>query len=224
MPWTGKTIVFDLDGTLVDTAPDLHAALQYAYQCFDLDAIDLPTVRSTIGHGARAMIMKSAEIKKIDLTEPRLDELHRAFLEYYTKNMTVHSKMFDGMEEVLDLCLKSGATLAVCTNKTQSLAEQVLQELGQSHKFSAILGADKTSEKKPSPTHIRETVSLASGTMDTAVMIGDSSSDGLSAFAADIPFVFMTYGYPDDKIADLKPDAILDSAGEIPAALNQIFS
>lgn len=224
MIWSGKTIVFDLDGTLVDTAPDLHAALTHAYSTIGLEAIDLHTVRSTIGHGARAMILKSAEIKQIVLEQDRIDQLHRAFLDYYTANMTVHSVLFPGMKDSLSACLDNRAILSVCTNKTQLLAEQVLEELGIRDMFSSVVGADRASEKKPSPLHLQETISLAGGTAQNAVMIGDSSSDGLSAAAAGIPFILMTYGYPDEQVGILKPEFVLDNAGKLPEAIHTLFS
>ena len=224
MLWSEKTVVFDMDGTLVDTAPDLHAALCHAFSTQGMEAIDLPTLRSTIGHGARAMIEKSAAELKIELTANQLETLHLAFLDYYRANMTVHTRLFDGMDETLNFCLERDAKMAICTNKTQALAEQVLSELNLSDKFVAVLGADKTSEKKPSAVHLKETVSLAKGKIDQAVMIGDSSSDGLSAQAADMPFIFMTYGYPDAQVDQLKPFAKLDTAKDLPAAIQKCFS
>ncbi len=224
MPWSKNTIIFDLDGTLIDTAPDLHAALTHAFESKGLTAIDLPTVRSSIGHGARAMIETSANVTGISLTDTLLDELHKTFLDYYTSHIADHSAPFPGILDSLDVCEVRGATLAVCTNKTQHLAEQVLESLGLIDRFRAIVGADRTSEKKPSATHLLETLSLVGGQLDQAVMIGDSSTDGFAAQAAGMPFIFMTYGYPDDKTSELKPFKSLGSAEDLPAAIHECFS
>ena len=224
MSWSEKVVVFDLDGTLVDTAPDLHAALRYAFASESLESVDLPTVRSAIGHGARAMIQRSADITGTAVSETLLDTLHAKFLEYYQTHIADLSKPFDGIIETLELCRDRQASIAVCTNKTQRLAEQLLTEIGLSEFFSVIVGADRTSDKKPSPTHLRETISLVQGRDQNAVMIGDSSSDGLSAQAAGIPFIFMTYGYPDHQTDALRPFATLSSARDLPAAIQHCFS
>lgn len=222
--WKEKTIVFDLDGTLIDTAPDLHAALSYAYSRKGMDVIGLDELRDTIGNGARAMILKSASILEIDLSEDLLDQLHVDFLKYYTHHIADYSRPFPGMTDTLDFLEDNGAILAVCTNKTQALAEQSLTEIGLRKRFAAVLGGDRASEAKPSPKHIEETVTMAGGHLDQSVMIGDSSSDGLSAKAAGIPFILMTYGYPDDKVSGLTPAASLSSAKDLPAAIQWCFS
>lgn len=224
MNWSEKTIVFDLDGTLIDTAPDLHAALSYAYSRRNMEHADLSAIRSVIGHGARAMISRSADLTNTELPPSLLDDLHHDFLEYYVRHIVDHSKPFPGITDTLDIALDNGARLAVCTNKTQDLAERSLTEIGLRDKFIAVLGADRASEKKPSANHLKETISLADGNVDHAVMIGDSSTDGLSAKAAGIPFIFMTYGYPDDQMNDLKPFMTLGSAKDLPAAIQKCFS
>lgn len=224
MNWDEKCVIFDLDGTLVDTAPDLHASLAYAFARRELPSVDLATVRSAIGHGAIAMIRKSAAETGTTLSDDLLKELHHDFLDYYVRHIADHSRPFPGITDTLNFCADKGAKIAICTNKTQSLAEELLTELGLTDRFDAIMGADRTSDKKPSPTHIRETISLVGGRILQAVMIGDSSTDARAAKAAGIPFVFMTYGYPDAEIDTLQPDLSLSSARDLPAAILNIFS
>mgnify|MGYP001164114808 FL=1 len=222
--WHDKTVLFDLDGTLIDTAPDLHASLCYAFDKEGLAAVDLPTVRSAIGHGARAMIQQSADRSSTALSTALLDQLHQHFLDYYVEHIADHSKPFDGIIETLDVLKERQAKIAVCTNKTQILAERLLGDISMADYFDVIVGADRASEKKPSAKHIIETVELANGRIDDAVMIGDSSTDAKAAAASSVPFIYMTYGYPDAVLGDMNIPHKLDTARNILAVLEDIFS
>ena len=224
MPWSNKTVVFDLDGTLVDTAPDLHASLAHCYGEIGLRTVDLPTIRHCIGHGAKAMILKSAEYCGYDLPEATVETLFRSFLDYYIAHIADLSQPFDGIVECLDYCKARGAKLSVCTNKTQILAEEVLNALDLAKYFDSVVGADKASIKKPSPQHIKEAVGLADGLLESSVMIGDSSTDGFAAQSARIPFVLMSYGYLDDRLNEVDCAYTLSSARDLPAALEGLFS
>jgi phosphoglycolate phosphatase len=218
-------VLFDLDGTLVDTAPDLHAALIHCFKKQGLQAVDLSTVRSAIGHGAKAMIRKTAEELRHTLTEPQLDEMFDVFIQYYRANICLLSRPFEGITETLDFCKGMGWRLAVCTNKTQVLADQLLSELQLDSYFDAIVGADSVSEKKPSARHITETISKSGSNPDVrAILVGDSSTDAKAARAANIPFVLMTYGYPDGDLTKLDPIAILSSAETLPAVLSEVLT
>ncbi|MAP94176.1 MAG: phosphoglycolate phosphatase [Ponticaulis sp.] len=224
MPWSKKTVVFDLDGTLVDTAPDLHAALCHCFQEQGLRAVDLDTVRHAIGHGAKAMIESSAKSSGVTLDESTLTAMHKSFLAYYISHIADFSRPFEGMVDCLDHCQNMNANLAVCTNKTQALAEEVLDALGITHYFDAIIGADRATIKKPSPVHLQEAIAAAGGSVEDSVMIGDSSTDGLSALEAGVPFILMSYGYLDDKVSSLTNILTLDSAKKLPASLGRVFS
>lgn len=224
MDWSEKTIVFDLDGTLIDSAPDLHAALVHCFSEKNLPAGSLDDIRGIIGQGAKAMITLSASLNDIDLNDEFLADLHKSFLDYYVGNIANLSRPYPGIMEALDHAESRGARLAVCTNKTQTLAERALIEIGLFDRFASVLGADKASSKKPSPAHLEECVSLAGGKIEGAIMVGDSSPDGLSAEAAGIPFIFMTYGYADEASKLLSPAASLESAWDLPAAIQRCFN
>lgn len=224
MSWSNKTVVFDLDGTLVDTAPDLHASLVHSFESFGLEAVDLPTIRPFIGHGARAMITNSAELSGLELTDETIASLHKIFLDYYVAHIADHSRPFDGIIDCLEYCQERNARLSVATNKTQVLAEEVLTSLDLAKYFHSVVGADRASEKKPSPAHIKEAVGLADGLLGNSVMIGDSSTDGFAAQSARIPFVLMAYGYLDDRLNEVDCAFTLSSATDLPAALEALFS
>lgn len=224
MPWSNKTIVFDLDGTLVDTAPDLHASLCHSFKQKGLEAVSLDTIRHCIGHGAKFMIQRSAELSGISLTDDDVTELHALFLDYYVKHIADLSKPFDGILECLDYCQSRNARLAVCTNKTQMLAEEVLNTLDLTKYFHSIVGADRASEKKPSAAHINEAVGLADGFLENAIMVGDSSTDGFAAQASGVPFILMTYGYLDNRLNEVDCAYRLGSARDLIGALEMSFS
>tara|TARA_Y100000052_G_scaffold27585_1_gene36906 strand:- start:28861 stop:29544 length:684 start_codon:yes stop_codon:yes gene_type:complete len=224
VPWSNKTVVFDLDGTLVDTAPDLHASLCYCFKQKGLEAVSLETIRHSIGHGAKFMIERSAKLSGLTLSEDLVSELHRLFLDYYVSHIADHSRPFEGILDCLDYCTSMNARLAVCTNKTQVLAEEVLETLNLSSYFHAIVGADRASKKKPSPAHLNEAVGLADGLLEGSIMIGDSSTDGFAAQASGVPFILMTYGYLDDRLDEVNCAYRLSSAKELIVTLEDHFS
>ncbi len=195
-PWTGWTLVFDLDGTLVETAPDLHAALNHTLALKNLAPVPIGAIRQMIGDGAKALIRKGLSFNDRAIDEIEIEEtLWPAFIEHYLANISRFSEPFEGVEQALESLLQDGATLAVCTNKAQHLAEEVLTGLNMSQYFVATLGGDKASTPKPDGAHVSETIALAGGTDQRAIMIGDSHTDEWAAHACGLPFVFVTFGY-----------------------------
>ncbi|MGB7404857.1 MAG: HAD hydrolase-like protein [Pacificimonas sp.] len=213
-------IVFDLDGTLVDTAPDLAAAMTAVLAHYDREAVPTESVRDMVGHGARRTIEKGLALTGGG-TGPMLDEGLPLFLDHYRANICVHSRPYDGVDAVLEQ-LSTDATLAICTNKPKSLADALIEELGWHARFAAILGADSLSVKKPDPQHLLETISQSRGDPTRAAMIGDSSSDMLAGQAAKVPTVLCTFGYLDKPVAELPHDAAITSWSELPAALRRV--
>ena len=194
--FTGWTLVFDLDGTLVETAPDLHAALNHALASKGLGPVPLQAIRAMIGEGAKAMIRKGLVWHGQTIDEGSIDQnLWPLFMANYLENICRHSHAYDHAVATLEKLKAAGANLAVCTNKPQNLAEEVLRGLSLDHFFSATLGGDMAKSKKPDGSHIRETITLAYGDPAKAIMIGDSSIDERAARDAQLPFVFVTFGY-----------------------------
>ena len=221
---TGWTIVFDLDGTLVDTAPDLHAALNHCLSERGYSGVPFEAIRDMIGSGAKAMIRKGLSQASEDWTEDTVDALWPGFIAYYRANICRMSRFFPGAEAAIGLLRESGAICAVCTNKQQLLAEEVLSGLGAETSFAAIVGADSVPRKKPDGDHILRTVAAAGGQTEKAVMIGDSQTDERAARSAGLPFIFVPFGYgpqPDCAVSDL---VTADSYSDMPAVIRQVIA
>ena len=198
----GWSVVFDLDGTLVDTAPDLLNALNHVLDHAGLETVDLQTVAGMIGHGAKAMIRKGMSHQGLTPSEPDLDVLFDRFLVYYSEHIAIGSRPFDQAPEILDGLAANGAILSVCTNKKQDLSDKLLDALGLAPRFAAIIGADSVPSKKPDGDHIVRTIHAAGGDPARAIMVGDSRTDERAARNAGLPFIFVTFGYGPDPELD----------------------
>lgn len=206
---TGATVVFDLDGTLVDTAPDLVRALNLTLDLEGLPHVAASAVRQIVGQGARAMIERGAAMSGARFSAARLDQLTEAFVTYYRADIAASSLPYPGVEETLTLLSDSGAKLAVCTNKRTDLSVQLLRTLDLEARFSAIVGADAVANRKPHPEHFRETVARAGGQVRRSVMIGDTAADVAAAKAAGAPAAVVSFGYSEAPVAKLGADAII---------------
>lgn len=219
----GWTVVFDLDGTLIDTAPDLHASLNHCLEGAGLTAVPFDAVRAMIGQGAKAMISKGLEWNEADEAAHDLDALWEAFLTHYRANICHLSRPFPDAIAVLEDLAEAGAVCAVCTNKTQALAEAVLEELGISGKFAAIRGADAVPARKPDGDHIVQTIQAAGGDVGRAIMIGDSQTDERAARNAELPFIYVTFGYGPDP-EDLSIYPVASTYAEVRTAIGTIVA
>ncbi|HPF22998.1 MAG TPA: HAD-IA family hydrolase [Hyphomonas sp.] len=218
----GWTVVFDLDGTLVDTAPDLLNALNHVLTHAGLEAVDLQTVATMIGHGAKAMIRKGMEHQGKTPGELELEGLFARFLVYYSEHIAVGSRPFDRAPEVLDELAAAGAILAVCTNKKQDLSDQLLRELGLAPRFASIIGADSVPSKKPDGDHIVRTVRAAGGDPARAIMVGDSRTDERAARNAGLPFIFVPFGYEAESVEAIGADAVVTHYSLLAPALSRL--
>ncbi len=203
------TVVFDLDGTLVETAPDLLCALNHTLAHAGIPGVALPDIREMIGHGAKAMIARGFELHGSELRDDDLEAHWERFLDFYRANIAVDSYPYEGVIDALDALRLSGATLAVCTNKTQALAETLLDTLSMSPHFAAIVGADSVPQKKPHGDHIIQAVLRAGGEPERAIMIGDSRTDETAARNAGLPFLFVPFGYESASADDIRAAAIV---------------
>jgi phosphoglycolate phosphatase len=217
-------VVFDLDGTLADTAPDLTATLNVILRGEGLPAVPLAEARQMIGHGARVMLERGIEAAGLEVTPDRLDELYQRFLVHYADHLCVESELFPGVVEALDRLEEQGFRFAVCTNKVEAHSAKLLEALGIAHRFAAICGRDTFPYVKPDPRHLTLTIAKAGGSVDETVMIGDSRTDIVTAQAAGVPVVAVPFGYTDVPVQSLAPDLIIDHFDALPAAVARVLA
>ena len=219
----GWTIVFDLDGTLVNTAPDLLDALNHVLVEAGLKPVDLPTISTMIGHGAKAMIVKGMAAQGAEPDADRMDALFDQFLAYYEDHIAVGSRPFENALAALQTLTNEGAILAVCTNKRQGSTDRLLDALQISENFAAIVGADSVPDRKPHGDHILLTVDRAGGNRSRAIMVGDSRTDERAARNAGLPFVFVPFGYETETVDQIAPDAVVSNYSELVPALLRLI-
>ena len=222
------TIVFDLDGTLIDTAPDLTAATNHALAALGLEPVGVAELRPFIGHGSQAMIAAGLRMKGKQVGEHELLHLHDRFLEFYAGNVAVNSRPYEGVPELLEALSAAGARLAVCTNKIERLSKLLLRELALLDKFAAVAGRDTFAVCKPEPGHLLGAIALAGGRKERAVMVGDSEVDFATAEAAGIPVIGVTFGYTPRPVHELAREiavaAVIDHYREFPSALARVLA
>lgn len=217
-------IVFDLDGTLVDTAPDLVGALNFVLQREGLPLVPVASARTMIGAGARKLIERGLEIEGRAMSVADIDRLTVDFIAYYRDHIADASLPFDGLHASLDNLEEQGFRFAVCTNKLEGLSKLLLAKLEMTGRFAAICGADTFGVSKPDPTILRQTVAQAGGDMSRAIMVGDSGPDVGVARRAGVPVIGVTFGYTETPIAELKPDVVIGHMRELPGAVQSLLT
>ncbi len=206
----GWTLVFDLDGTLVDSAPDLIGTLNAVLGTDGLPALPLDQGRDLIGHGARALLRRGYEAAGAPLTAEALDVRFALFLDLYVGRIADLSRPYPGCVEALTALKAEGYTLAVTTNKRTDLSVALTDALGLTGLFACVYGPDRVSARKPDAAHLLEAIAACGGRSDRALMVGDSSLDAGAAHAAGLPFVAVGFGYADVPISTMEPWAVLD--------------
>src|ERR1700745_4164458 len=216
---SAPTIVFDLDGTLVDTAPDLIDALNFVLDREGLQPVPLQAARNLIGAGARKLIERGLELEGRAATVADIERMPRDFITYYADHNVDGSRPFEGLEGALDDLGARGCRLAVCTNKLEWLSKRLLDRLGLSPRFAAICGADTFGVAKPDPAILQQTVARAGGAMASTIMVGDAGTDIGVARRAGVPVIGVSFGYTDVPIAELKPDRLIHHMRDLPDAV-----
>jgi phosphoglycolate phosphatase len=208
------TILFDLDGTLVDTAPDLMNAHNHVMKKFGYESKSDHEIKSLIGKGAGTMIGRSLwnsakiELKKVKEKETK-EKMVKEFVDFYGKNILIKSKLINGVKEFLEWCKNKNISMAVCTNKQEHLAIDLLKKIGINNFFEYVAGCNTFNYCKPDGRHLTSIVEILGGDLKKTIMIGDSEVDGLSAENASLPFVLLEDGYTDKKVNEIKHDHLI---------------
>jgi phosphoglycolate phosphatase len=218
------TLVFDLDGTLVDTAPDLIAATNHALADLGLAPVAGSAIRPHIGRGARHMIVEGLRQSGTTLPESEVERLLARFLAYYEANIAVESRPFGGAVASLTRLRDAGARLTVCTNKRESLSRALLAALEIDHFFAGLAGRDTFPVSKPDPGHLTGAVRLAGGEPTRAIMIGDTTVDVATAKAAHVPVIACAFGYCDVPAAALDADVVIEHFDQLERAVRSLLA
>src|SRR6266508_2197308 len=208
-------VVFDLDGTLVDTAPDLVDTLNVVFAREGIPPVPFEAARDMIGGGAKRMIERGLTTEQGPCATHEIERLYRAFIEHYAEHIADRSRPFPDLEAALERLSARGYDLAVCTNKLEWLSVRLLDALRIRERFAAICGQDTFGILKPDPEMLRRTVERAGGILAQAVMVGDSATDVTLARAAGIPVIAVDFGYSDIPVTALHPDRIISSFAEL---------
>jgi len=211
----GAVIAFDLDGTLVDTAPDLMSTLNTVLGEEGLPPLAYEMAPLLVGRGAKVMLERGFAADGRPLEEPDASRLFARYIEHYLVHCADQSRPFPGVLEALDRLEAEGAILAVCTNKRTDLSLAVMGALNLTSRFKVIVGADMAPRPKPDASHLLHTIELAGGDPRRALMVGDSINDVLAARNANVPIVLVSFGYTDIPPRDMDADALIDRFDEL---------
>jgi len=192
---TALTVCFDMDGTLVDTAPDLVGAMNHVLQSNGFDTVAYEQAKTMIGQGAAAMIKSGLGLLGEEVSDERLLSMEAVFADHYDQNYAEQSRVFDGAHEALDALKELECKLVVCSNTGEILVDKILSEFGLRDRFLAICGGDSTEFKKPDPRPLHHIVNLANGSLSRSIMVGDSETDIEAAKRAEFPVIAFDFGY-----------------------------
>ena len=212
-------VVFDLDGTLLDTAPDLLGALNKALATLDMEPAPFERLHSYVGQGGEMMIRRVFKERGIDLPETLVPQLVERFVDAYDADIPGTSKPYEGVMELVADLRQAGFATAICTNKYQRLSAKLLETMDLAQHFDAICGSDVFPVKKPDPNHLWGTIEMAGGDPKRAVMVGDSITDINAAKNAGIPVVAVTFGYTDEPVETLGPDHVISHYKDLNIAI-----
>ena len=220
---SGAVVAFDLDGTLVDTAPDLVGALNSVLHEQGLPPLAFGAARVMVGRGARALIEQGFSAAGAPLDAAHAPQLVERFIAVYLDRIARESRPFEGVEAALDQLADAGAILAVCTNKRTDLSLALLDALGLTARFAAVIGADQAPAPKPDPRHLLTAIAAAGGVATRAVMVGDSASDVGAARAAGVPSLVVSFGYTQIPADELGADLVMDRFDAVCGAVARLL-
>ena len=215
-------LFFDLDGTLADTLPDLHAAMNHVLIQHGYQAVHVDRVSHMIGGGARMNLQRGFDENKADISEADLDLAVDEFVNYYDANIDATTILFPHIWEILNAAQAANIKMAVITNKRESLAAKLLFRLNIHHYFELLIGGDTLAQRKPDALPITTAIEKLASSKDHAIMLGDSEADTASARAAGVKSICVSFGYRRVSLDQLEADAIIDSFSELPDAIEKL--
>lgn len=218
-----RIIAFDLDGTLVDTAPDLIGVLNAVLGERGIPPIDYGEARAMIGGGVKPLLERALAAQGVAFTPEDLGRLFAVYLDRYAAEIADRSRPFPGLEQALDGLAAQGFGFAVCTNKLEWLAVKLLDALGLAGRFGAICGQDTFGVPKPDPEMFRKTIRRAGGDPAEALMVGDSGTDVDTARAAGVPVIAVDFGYTETPVALLAPDRVISHFDQLSGAIDELL-
>ena len=216
-------VVFDLDGTLLDTAPDLLRALNQVLRNEGLSAIQRADVAGLFGHGARALIGEGFRKGNRPLDAARLPELVERFIAFYAAEIAVETRPYPGLIDALGRLSRRGFGMAVCTNKREALSHAVIEGTGLKPFFATVVGGDSLPEQKPHPRPLLEAIARSGGTPEAAIMIGDSETDIATARAAGVPAIAVDFGYGGRPASEFGADAVISHYDELNGVIDKLL-
>jgi phosphoglycolate phosphatase len=209
-----EALIFDLDGTLVDTAPDLIQATNHVLQSIGRRPVSHGEFRGFVGHGAMNLIERGTLATGSAIDIETLKRLHRNFLDYYGENVSAHSKVFDGIPKLLAQAHERGLKMGVCTNKVEGLSHKLLGELGLADWFGAVVGGDTLPIMKPDPAPYREVAKRLGVDVSRTMMFGDSETDIRTAQNTGVPVIAVTFGYTAHPVQNFDPTHVINHYDE----------
>ena len=215
-----KLFIFDLDGTLVDTAPDFKNSINYMLNELNESEVSLEEIRNWVGYGARELIRRTVVDKNIPHDEQRIEEMLKIFLLHYTHNIDDDSVLFNNVRNVLEFLKDNGIKLAVCTNKMERLSNILLEKLNVLHMFDYLVGGDSLSKSKPDPYPLLNICEKLNTEISDSIMIGDSVTDLNAGKGAGMPVVLVSYGYTDNKDIYNKADLVINDFSQLKELVN----
>ncbi|UWR23673.1 HAD-IA family hydrolase [Sulfitobacter sp. S190] len=219
-----KTVVFDLDGTLADTSGDLIAAANACFRAMgEGDLLDPSRDAGTALRGGRAMLRLGMSRLGRALDDPAIDAHYQMLLDAYAQDIDTHTRLYDGAMAAVGTLKTGGYRVAICTNKPEGLATELLTRLGILEDFHAMLGADSLPIRKPDPEHLLETVRRAGGDPAQCLLVGDSDTDRNTSANAGVPSVLVTFGPAGGDMAALAPEALLHDYADLPGIVETLL-
>lgn len=221
-PWP-EAVVFDLDGTLIDSAGDIADALNGALRKSGLEPFSEAEVRLMVGGGARVLVERALSARRLSENTALAQQLYAAFMQIYQTASVDRTTVFDDARELLESLRRQGVKLAICTNKPDGITKEVLAKLGMQDSFEAVIGGTEALPKKPNPAMLLAALTALGVDRNRAVMVGDSTADVGAASGADVPVIVVSHGYSKTPAHELGADLVINSLSELSDALGKLI-